>query len=403
MPGCQLGLQWLAAAGTDSMSDGAITSPAAPGGPVPNPPVRAIVRVVAVVVAAALSLYVIYLLRQPIGWLVLAGFVALATAGPIRALERRLPRGLAVALVYLGVILAPFLILAVLVPPVIEQGTRLARDAPRYAADARQLVSENPTLRRLDRRYAIGSRLQAAANRLTGRLGEAAGTLVNVGAGIVSSVFAVVTILILAIFMVTGAPRWKRALASYQPPERAEALDRLYDRVGAAVGGYVRGALLQALTAGVLSWLVLLLLGVPYALPLALVFGLLDLVPLVGATLGAVVVGVVTLFVDFPTATIVWVVWSIVYQQLENAVIQPRIMSRTVAVDPFVVLVSVLFGSALFGVIGALLAIPAAATVQVAIREYLAYRSLGRPNAAPPDLEPAAPATEGARPAEQSA
>lgn len=403
MPGCKLALQWLAAAGTDSMSDGAITSPAAPGGPVPNPPVSAIVRVVAVVVAAALSLYVIYLLRQPIGWLVLAGFVALATAGPIRALERRLPRGVAVALVYLGVILAPFVILAVLVPPVVEQGTRLARDAPRYAADTREFVSENPTLRRLDRRYAIGPRLQGAASRLTGRLDEAAGTLVNVGAGIVSSVFAIVTILILAIFMVTGAPRWKRALASYQPPERAEALDRLYDRVGAAVGGYVRGALLQALTAGVLSWLVLLLLGVPYALPLALVVGLLDLVPLVGATLGAVVVGVVTLFVDFPTATIVWVVWSIVYQQLENAVIQPRIMSRTVAVDPFVVLVSVLFGSALFGVIGALLAIPAAATVQVAIREYLAYRSLGSPDAAPPDPETKAPATEAIRPAEQSA
>jgi predicted PurR-regulated permease PerM len=385
------------------MSDGAMTSPASPGGPVPTPPVRAIVRVVAVVVAAALSLYIIYLLRQPIGWLVLAGFVALATAGPIRFLERRLRRGPAIALVFLAVILAPFLMLAVLVPPVVEQGTRLAKDAPRYAADARRIASENRTLRGLDRRYALGQRLQAEANRLPSRLGQAAGTLVNVGAGIVSSVFAVVTILILAIFMVTGAPRWKRTFASYQPPDREEALDRLFDRVGEAVGGYVRGALLQALIAGVLSWIVLILLGIPYALPLALVVGLLDLVPLVGATLGAVVVGIVTLFVDFPTATLVWVVWSIVYQQLENAVIQPRIMSRTVAVDPFAVIVSVLFGSALFGVIGALLAIPAAATVQVAIREYLAYRGIARPVEPSPDPEPAPPSADAPRAAEQSA
>src|SRR5205085_11985116 len=121
-------------------------------------------------------------------------------------------------------------------------------------------------------------------------------------------------------------------------------------------------------------WIVLEILGVPYPVALAMVIALVDLVPLVGATLGAVVVGVVTLFTDFPTATIVWAIWSVVYQQIENTVIQPRIQSRAVQVEPFIVLVAVLFGSTLFGVFGALLAIPAAATLQIAIYEYTLYR-----------------------------
>ena len=112
----------------------------------------------------------------------------------------------------------------------------------------------------------------------------------------------------------------------------------------------------------------------PFRVPLAVLVGFLDLIPLVGATLAAVLVAIVTVFVDFPTTTIVWVIWAIVYQQVENNVLQPRIQSRAVDVNPFVVLVAVLFGSTLFGVIGALVAVPAAASLQIVIREVLRYR-----------------------------
>jgi predicted PurR-regulated permease PerM len=118
---------------------------------------------------------------------------------------------------------------------------------------------------------------------------------------------------------------------------------------------------------------------------------LLDLVPLVGATLGAVIVGVVTLFSDFPTDTIIWVVWSIIYQQLENTVIQPRIQARAVAVHPFVVLVSVLFGSTLFGVLGALLAIPVAAAIQIAVHEYNTFEGTPARDLPPPHEPPPPP------------
>jgi predicted PurR-regulated permease PerM len=355
------------------------------------------IRVVAVVVTTMLALYLVYLLKKPLGWLVLAGFIAVAVSGPVRFLERWLRRGLAIAIVYLGVILLPFLIGAVLVPPIVDQANNLATKAPHYADDVTKFVQDNKTLHDLDKKYDLTTKLREQAVKLAGNVGDAAGVLASVGAGIVSSIFAGVTILILSIFMVGAAPRWRQSFVRLHPEDRAQALNRLFDRTGNAVGGYVRGALLQALIAGVSSWVVLEIIGVPYPVALALVIALLDLVPLVGATLGAVVVGIVTLFSDFPTATIVWAVWSVIYQQIENTVIQPRIQSRAVQVEPFVVLVAVLFGSTLFGVFGALLAIPAAATIQIAIYEYSFYRRSRleadpneEPPAEPPPPDPAA-------------
>jgi predicted PurR-regulated permease PerM len=120
------------------------------------------------------------------------------------------------------------------------------------------------------------------------------------------------------------------------------------------------------------------ILGIPFAGPLAVLVGIADLIPLVGATIAAVIVGIVTVFADFPIDTIVWVIWAIVYQQLENTVIQPQIQRRAVDLNPFVVIVSVLCGSTLFGVPGALLAIPAAASLQIAVTEWWQFRQSAR-------------------------
>ncbi|MGI8593833.1 MAG: AI-2E family transporter [Solirubrobacteraceae bacterium] len=358
-----------------------------------------VLRVVLIVMGAVLALLIVYFLRKPIGWMVIAGFIAIAVSGPVAILQRRLRRGLAIAVVYLGVILVPAAMLAVLVPPLVEQGGNLARNAPSYANDLNDFAQRNERLQELDDKYDLTARVQETAADLPGKVGDAAGTLADLGAGLVSSVFALVTILILSVFMVGAGPRWRAAFLRLHPPARADLLDRLFDRIGAAVGNYVLGALLQALIAGVTSYIVLLILGVPYPLALALVIFALDLIPLLGATIGAVLVGVVTVFQDFPTVTIVWVVWSVVYQQVENNVIQPRIQARQVQVEPFIVLASVLFGSSLFGVIGALFAIPAAASIQIAVREYLLYSGRLRPEEEeerePPLAEGSAPATAG--------
>jgi predicted PurR-regulated permease PerM len=336
--------------------------------------VRFVVRTVIVVVAVLLTLYLIYLLRRPIGWLLTAAFIAVALSGPVNFLHRYIRRGFAILIVYLGLLAVPVGIGVLVIPPIVTQVENFATNAPKYAQDARKYIEKNKQLRSLQNKYDIAGEIEKKAGELPSKIGTAASVLGDIGLGIVNSLFALITILILSAFMLGSGRRWVDRLLDYQPPDRAERLRRVADDTAAAVGNYVAGAVVQAIIAGVTAYIVMLILGVPFRGPLAVLIGLFDLIPLVGATIGAIIVGIVTLFVDFPTATIVWVIFSVVYQQVENTVIQPRIQKRAVDVEPFFVLVAVLFGSTLLGVIGALVAVPAAATVQILIREWIMYR-----------------------------
>ena len=337
-------------------------------------PARSIARIVLIVIGVIASLYLIYLLRRPIGWLVAATFLAVALSGPVNALNRRMRRGLAIAVVYLGLLLIPILIGALIVPPIVNGVNDLATNAPHYARDVTDYVHRNRQLRKINDDYKITQKLQQEAGKLPGKLGGAAKTLQDVGFGIVSSIFTLVTILILTAFMLGSGPKWVDRALELQPETRRWRMRRAVVHMRQAVGGYVGGVLLQAAIAGVSSYLVLAILGVPFKEPLAVLIFFMDLIPLVGATIGAVLVGIATLFADFPVATIVWTIWSIVYQQVENSLIQPQIQRRTVNVHPFVTVVSVLFGATLLGVPGALVAIPAAASIQIALREYTEHR-----------------------------
>src|SRR3954452_3213607 len=335
---------------------------------------RAVLRTVLIIVAVVLILYLIYLLRHPIGLILIATFIAVALSGPVNYLDRYMRRGFAITIVYIGLLLLPIGLGALVIPPVVTQVESFATNAPHYATDVRDYIEKNRTLRGLQEKYDIGGQLQKKAGELPARIGDAATVLGNIGLGLVNSIFQLVTILILTAFMLGSGRLWVEGWLSYQPDDRAARFRRISERVATAVGAYVAGALFQALIAGVTSYILMWILGIPFRGPLAVMIGLLDLIPLVGATIGAIIVGVVTLFVNFPTATIVWVVWSIVYQQVENSVIQPRIQQRAVDVEPFFVLVAVLFGATLLGVVGALVAVPVAATIQIIIREWMRYR-----------------------------
>lgn len=336
--------------------------------------VRTVFIATLTVVGVVVGLYLLYRLRQPLGWLVLAMFLAVAMSAPVNALSRRMRKGWAIAISYLGLVLIPGFLVGLLIPPVVNAISDLIHELPRYAADAQRFVRENPTLRGWDEDYGITQRVREEASKLPERAGDAAGVLGDLGLGLVNSAFAGITILIMSIFLVANGERWVRALLETQPSARRQRLAPLLVQMRWAVSNYIVGALAQAAIAGLLSFIVLLIIGAPFPAALAVVIAVFDLIPMVGATIGAVLVGVVTLFANFPIATIVWTVWSIVYQQIENNVIQPRIQQRAVGVHPLGVILAVLCANQLFGIAGALLAVPMAAMLQIAIRDWWLWR-----------------------------
>jgi predicted PurR-regulated permease PerM len=362
---------------------------------IPTYSLQTILRTMLAAVAVALALYLVYLLRKPISWVLIATFLAVALAGPVNVLERHMKRGFAITVVYLGLLLVPIGIAALVVPPLVNQVNNLVQNLPRYAQDAQDFTQKNSTLKKLEDDYNITQKLQQQAEKLPARIGDAAGILGDIGLGLVNSLFALFTILVLTAFLLGSGATWVDRALELRPPEQAARLRKALDHMARTVGGYVGGILAQATVAGLAAFVVLSILGVPFAAALSIIVFFADLIPLVGATLGAIVVAVVTLFTDFPTATIIWAIFSIVYQQLENTLIQPQIQKRAVNVHPFIVLVAVLFGSTLLGVLGALVAIPIAASVQIAIREWWDYRQersladLTGTGVAPPPPEPA--------------
>ncbi len=342
--------------------------------PVSNSLTRTVLRTVLIVVTVVITLYVIYLLRKPLSWLVIAAFIAIAASGPVTFFSRWMKRGLAIAIVYVLIVLLPIGLGALIIPPIVNQVEEFADNVPSYVDDVEEFVTGNETLADLEEEFDLTGKLQDLAADAPSKIGDAAGTLKDIGVGVVNSMFAAFTILILSIFMVGGGPRWREGFLRSQPPERSERLRSAFEHISQAIGNYVGGALAQATLAGVSAFIVLEILGAPFSAPLALLVAFFDLIPVVGATLAGLLVAVVMLFVNFPVGLIVWVVYAIAYQQIENYLIQPQIQKRAVAVEPFVVLVAVLFGSSLFGVLGAVLAIPTAASLQIAVRELIAYR-----------------------------
>jgi predicted PurR-regulated permease PerM len=335
------------------------------------PSFRGVVRLVAIVAACAIALYLLWRTRGVLRLAAIALFVGLTLNPIVDALDRRvrLPRAGVILLLYAVLASGVLVTGAVVVPTTVRQVQQLSRDAPRYLHDLRRSAA----FRRYDDRYQITAKLQRDARALPSRLQQAAGPLQRVTVQAFSVVSQLLTVLSLAfLFMLHG--RDYIGMALRLTGDREARCRALVVDINRAVAMYMLGNVAISGLATAATWLVLTVLGVPYALSLGLLVGFFDLLPLIGATLGAIVVGIATATVDFPTATIVWIAFIIVYQRVENSFIQPVVYGRALKVNPIVTILSVLVGASLLGILGALLAIPIAAAIQILLRDWWTHR-----------------------------
>jgi len=347
--------------------------------PGPDPPQRVeivvssrtVVRMLAVATAFLALLYVLWVVRDVLILVLISTFLAISINPLVVLVERyaRLSRGPAVVLVFLSLLILLGAFLVALLTPLYSEVREFADNVPTYL----EQLQESRLFRDLDREYDILDKLQAQAEDLPARLPDTAGSLLGLAGTVFNAILKFVTVLFLTVFILLELPALGRSILALLYPESAERATRIAADVNVTIARWVAGTLIVATIAGVSTYVAATIVGVPFAIVLALLVALFDLIPLVGATIGAVVV-VGVAFTQGVTPGIVMLVFSLVYQQLENQIIQPIVMKRSVSVSPFIVLTSVLIGSSLLGVIGALLAIPFAGSIQIALREVVEAR-----------------------------
>ena len=342
---------------------------------------RAVLTVVVLVVAVAAALWLLWLTRRIVTWVVIAMFLAVALNPVVDAFQRwlRLRRVPAISLTFLlGIALAAGVLL-LLVPPLIDAGQQLADNAPGYV----DRLGETRLVQELDQRYDVVDRLKEFVNDVPEKLGGA-GAAVSVAQSLLSGLLGGLTVLVLTfLFLIYGRQFRVQAIALL-PRHTRDRYDVLLDRMYKSVGGYVAGNLLVSIIAGVSAFVMLKIFGIPAAAALAFWVAIADLVPLVGATVGAIPAVAVAFFSGWPIGVGI-AIYFLIYQQVEYHFVQPMVMRRTTSLNPLAVLIAVLVGAQLLGILGALLAIPAASMIRIVLTDWWSHR---HPPPLPEQTEP---------------
>ena len=335
--------------------------------------VRTVLAVLGIVLAVVALLQLIWLARQVLTWVVIALFLAVALNPLVEFVRRRgiRRRGLAIGVTYLLVFAVVAALGGTFIPTLADEVNDFIDALPGFVQD---LTQGRGRLGFLETRYHLVERVREAAQGDIGRVIGISGAALAVTKGVVTAIIATITIVVLTFFMLLEGPRWIERLYDLLPDDSRPRWRRVGHEVYATVGGFVAGALVIAVVAGVSSAVVLSIAGVSYAIALALVVAVLDLIPLAGATISTVIVSTIA-FLDAGTVIgLVVLGYFIVYQQVENHLLYPLVYSRTVQLSPLVILIAVLVGASLGGILGAIAAIPVAGTIQVVLTDWLRHR-----------------------------
>ena len=324
--------------------------------------------VIGLVLATLLVLFLAYETRQVLTWMVVSVFFAVALHPVVTWLTRRagwMKRWLATLLVFLLALILVVGLVTLFVVPLVREGSQVITDWPKLVEDLR---AERGPVGNLIERYNLLEYAQKNAGRIREyATGLGAPTLAFLRSA-ATTVAGIVTIFVLSYLMVLEAPKVVDGFLALFGDRRAEHIRRVGHDCAKTITGYISGNLLISVICGLLTFAVLAVMGVPYASLIALFVGLMDLIPLVGATLGAVVASLMA-FTHSTTAGIVTVVFFVLYQQLENHLLQPIIFARTVKLNPLTVLIAILIAVEIAGILGALLAIPVAGIIQIIARD----------------------------------
>lgn len=342
---------------------------------------KTILQVVLVVLAVVVGIAAIQKVSHALTLIFVALFLAIGLNAPVHWLAEKLPgkkrgnRTLATSLSFLVILFIFAGFVASIVPPLVKQTGNFIDDVPHLVEDVRD---QNSELGEFIRRHNLEEQINKFSDQLSSRLDSLTNSLVGTFSKITSSIFSMLTVLVLVFMILIEGPRWLDVFKRFLPKHKRNHAELLASDMYKVIKGYVNVQILLAAVAAVFVFVPLVILDVSYPVALMVVVFICGLIPLVGHTIGAILVSLIAL-IQSPTAAIIILIYYITYQQIENYVVQPRVQANATNMSPLLVFSSVIIGVGFNGLLGGLVAIPIAGCIRILVLDYVNRRNLLEP------------------------